>query len=110
MRLPLFLGLAAAFALTAFTPGGGGTDGATVLLSNESSSTIVFVYASACDEDTWGEDLLPVDVLEPGSAAEITTSAGCWDFKAVTDGGQELEHFGIELEEGGTADWTVSDE
>ncbi|HEX8385352.1 MAG TPA: hypothetical protein VF576_04155, partial [Rubricoccaceae bacterium] len=68
------------------------------------------VYASACDEDTWGEDLLPVDILEPGSGADITVSAGCWDFKAVADNGQELEHFGIELEEGDEVAWTVSDE
>ena len=107
MRLVSGLSLVAALSLSAFTPPGAD---ATVTLSNESSSTIVFVYASACDEDTWGEDLLPVDVLEPGSAADITAPAGCWDFKAVTDSGQELEHFGIELEEGGEVAWTVSDE
>ena len=109
MRLPLFLGLAA-FALTAFAPAtGGGIDGATVELSNDSSSTIVFVYASTCDEDTWGEDLLPVDILEPGSEAVITVSPGCWDFKATTVEGQKLEHFDIELEEGDEVAWTVTD-
>ena len=106
MRLVSTLSLGAVLALTAFTP----ADDATVTLSNGSSSTIVFVYASACDEDTWGEDLLPVDILEPTAAADITVSAGCWDFKAVTDSGQELEHFGIELEEGDEVAWTVSDE
>lgn len=95
----------AVLALSAFTPA---DDPAVVTLSNE--STIAFVYASACDEDTWGDDLLPVDILEPGSAAEITVSAGCWDFKAVVDNGQELEHVGIELADGETASWTVRDE
>ena len=109
MRLPLFLGLAA-FALTAFAPAtGGATDGATVELANDSSSTIVFVYASTCDEDTWGEDLLPVDILEPGSGATITMDAGCWDLKAVTDSGQELEHFGVELGDDEEVTWTVTD-
>jgi hypothetical protein len=107
MRLVSALSLAAVLSLSAFIPAGAD---ATVTLSNESSSTIVFVYASVCDEDTWGEDLLPVDILEPTAAADITVSAGCWDFKAVTDSGQELEHFGIELEEGDEVAWTVSDE
>ncbi|HEX8298472.1 MAG TPA: hypothetical protein VF594_04860, partial [Rubricoccaceae bacterium] len=61
-------------------------------------------------EDTWGEDLLPVDILEPGSGATITMPAGCWDLKAVTDSGQELEHFGVELEDDSETAWTVSDE
>ena len=105
MRSVSVLAFAAAFALSAFAP----VRQASVSLSNESSSTIVFVYASTCDQDEWGEDLLPVDILEPGSGAEITVDAGCWDFKAVTDDGTELEHYGIELEDGDGAEWTVTD-
>ena len=107
MRRFFPLALCAAFVLTAFTPAT--LADAHVTLSNESSTTIAFVYASTCDEDTWGDDLLPVDVLETGSEAVITVSAGCWDFKAVTVDGEELEHFGIALDEGDEIAWTVTD-
>ena len=106
MRLSSVLALGAALALAAFTPA---PRVATVALSNESSTTIAFVYASTCDEDTWGDDLLPSDILEPASSATITVSAGCWDFKAVTTEGQEMEHFGIVLDDGDEIAWTVTD-
>ena len=109
MRLTSTLSLGALLALAAFTPAPVADGEAYVDLSNESSTTLAFVYASTCDEDTWGEDLLPVDILEPGSEAVITVSPGCWDFKATTVEGQELEHFGIELEEGDEVAWTVTD-
>ena len=109
MRYALFLSLGAVVALSAFTPPALRVS-AGVTLSNESSSTIALVYASTCDEDTWGEDLLPVDILEPGAEAEITVDAGCWDFKAITDSGQELEHFGVVLDEDDAVTWVVSDD
>ncbi len=107
MRRFLPLALCAAFALTAFTPATLGSGHIT--LSNESSVTIALVYASTCDEDTWGEDLLPTDILETGSEAVITVDAGCWDFKAITADGQEFEHFGIAVDSGDEIAWTVTD-
>ena len=107
MRLLFALG--AALTLAAFSPAPPALRAAHVTLSNESSVTVALVYASACDEDTWGEDLLPTDILEPGSEAVITVSAGCWDFKAITTEGQELEHFGIAVDDGDDLAWTVTD-
>ena len=106
MRLASVLALTAALGLAAFTPA---PRTASVVLSNESSTTIAVVYASTCDEDTWGEDLLPADILEPSSSATITVDAGCWDFKAVTTEGQELEHYGITVEDGDEIAWSVTD-
>ena len=100
--------VAVALGLAAFT--GPPNRAATVILTNESSHTIVFLYASACEEDTWSDDLLPEDVLEPGSGAEITLDAGCWDLRAVTDAEHELEHYGVEVEDGGEYEWAISDE
>ncbi len=104
MRLLLALG--AALTLAAFSPA---HRAGNVTLSNESSVTIALVYASTCDEDTWGDDLLPTDILETGSEAVITMPAGCWDLKAITADGQEFEHFGIEIEDGDDIAWTVTD-
>ncbi len=107
MRRFFPLALCAAFALTAFAPARLGEGHIT--LSNESSVTIALVHASTCDEDTWGEDLLPTDILEPGSEAVITVTDGCWDFKATTAEGQEFEHFGIDVATGDEIAWTITD-
>ena len=107
MRRFFPLALCAAFALTAFTPAHLGSGHIT--LSNESSVTIALVYASTCDEDSWGDDLLPTDILEPGSEAVITVDPGCWDFKAITDEGQEFEHYGIDVDSDDEIAWTVTD-
>lgn len=99
--------LAAVLALAAFTPAP--QRAGTINLTNGSSSTVVYLYASVCEQDTWGDDLLPTDVLEPGSGATITMDPGCWDLKAVTDSEQELMHFGVNVEDGGELDWTIED-
>ena len=102
----LTLGLVA-FAIAGFTlPGVDGE--ATVTLSNESDFDITEVHVSSCDTDDWEEDMLEDDVLEPGEEAEITVSAGCWDFKAIA-ADEEIEHYDIDLEDGDEIDWTVSD-
>lgn len=107
MRLLLALG--AALTLAAFSPAPPALRAAHVTLSNESSATIALVYASTCDDGDWGDDLLPTDILEPGSEAVITMQAGCWDLKAITADGQEFEHFGIEFDDGDSLEWTVTD-
>lgn len=107
MRLLLALG--AALTLAAFSPAPPALRTAHVTLTNESSVTIALVYASTCADDDWGDDLLPSDILEPGSEAVITMPAGCWDLKAITAEGQEFEHFGIEVEDGDDIAWTVTD-
>ena len=103
----LALGLAA-FAVAGFTMPGAPVDEATILLSNESDFDIMEVYVSPCDEDDWDTDMLEDDLLEPGEQGLITVTAGCWDFKAIA-ADEELEHYGITLEDGEEGDWTVSD-
>ncbi len=106
MRYAPSLALDAGLALSAFAPAH--IDG-TIGLDNESSSTIMFLYASPCEQDTWGDDLLPVDVLEPGASATITMTPGCWDLRAVTDSEESLEHFGVVVEESEHITWTIED-
>jgi hypothetical protein len=100
--------VAGALALSAFTVPS--QRAATISLVNESSHTVVFLYASTCEEDTWSDDLLPVDVLEPGSGAEITLDAGCWDLRAVTDAEHEIEYYGVEVSDGDELEWVIVDE
>jgi hypothetical protein len=57
---------------------------ATLLVENDSSYTIYFVYMTPCSSPSWGADLLGSDnVILSGQAVEITNIAeGCWDFRA----------------------------
>jgi hypothetical protein len=80
-----------------------------VVLYNESSLIVALVYASPCDADEWGDDLLPVDILYPGEHALITVTPGCWDFMAITEDGQELDHYGIRVRADDEIDWTITD-
>ena len=107
MRLSSLAPFGALLALMAFVPAP--AEAAQILLSNESSTTITFVYASTCDDEEWGEDLLPVDIVEPGAGAIITVSPGCWDLKAITVEGQELEQYSVSLDADESIDWVVTD-
>lgn len=80
-----------------------------ITLYNESSLIVALVYASSCDSDDWGDDLLPVDILYPGEEAVITVTSGCWDLMAITEDGQELEHFGVRVRADDELEWVISD-
>jgi hypothetical protein len=56
---------------------------ATLLVENDSSYTVYFVYLTPCSSPSWGSDLLGANVMSPGQSLEITQiSEGCWDFRA----------------------------
>ena len=61
-------------------------------LENDSLSTITRVYVSPTSSDSWGDDILGVDVLPPGESVDITfdTSVGrtcIYDILVVTEDG-----------------------
>ena len=61
-------------------------------LENDSLSTITRVYVSPTSSDSWGDDILDVDVLPPGESVDITfdTSVGrtcIYDILVVTEDG-----------------------
>lgn len=63
-------------------------------LINNSSITLTHLYASPVDEDSWGDDILGVDVLAPGESGTVTISDGyayCnYDMRFVADNGNEV--------------------
>ena len=62
-------------------------------LINDSSHTIVEMNVSPVDEETWGENILTVDAVEPGMSGDITIADGLdvcdYDLRFVTDEGAE---------------------
>ena len=109
MRFITSLCFVAALGLTAFTfprPDGEGT----ITVTNNSSIALDEIYSSTCDEDEWGDDLMGVEVLEPGEEIDITVEVGCWDIKAVAEDGQEIDDYSITIEDGDELEWTVEDD
>ena len=109
MRLTAALCFAATLGLTAFAlprPDGEGT----ITVTNDSDITLDEVYSSTCDDDEWGDDLMGVELLEPGEAVDITVDAGCWDLRAVAEDDQDVDAYSITVEDGDELEWTVDQE
>ena len=59
-------------------------------VENWSSVTVVSIYISGIDDDSWGQDQLVFDVLRPGKAITFTVEAGTYDVKVVSEYRQEF--------------------
>lgn len=71
-------------------------------LTNDSSYTLTYFYASPSIDDSWGEDLLAeVGVLEPGYEGTVFIGDGSeeclYDFRFETAEGPELEVAAIDI-------------
>lgn len=62
-------------------------------LVNNSSHTIVEMNVSPVDEENWGENILTVDAVEPGTSGDVTIADGLdvcdYDLRFVTAEGAE---------------------
>jgi hypothetical protein len=120
-RIPVFLALLVAFALSgcivvpdngnggggggggASNGGGGGGGGgggqmtSTLTVVNNASQAVHYIYFSAHDDSSWGDDMLGTGVLMPGNTQTIRCTPGDWDIKCRMANGQDLiywdQHF-----------------
>jgi hypothetical protein len=64
-------------------------------LVNNSSLSIVEIYMSPADEELWGENILTVDELAPGTEGEVLIADGLdvcdYDLSFITEDGAETE-------------------
>ncbi|MEY4984713.1 MAG: hypothetical protein RIR62_2979, partial [Pseudomonadota bacterium] len=86
--------LSAAFvALAATTPAM--AEDLVFTLINDSSVGIVEMYVSPVGEDSWGENILTVDVVPPGMQGDVTIADGLdvcdYDLRFVADTGVAAE-------------------
>lgn len=71
-------------------------------LINESGFTLTYFYASASNDDNWGNDLLEeIGILESGYQGTVFIGDGSdqclYDFRFETAEGPELEEFEIDI-------------
>ena len=110
MRPVSALALCAAFALTGSTASARQDGIGVIAVMNGSDLTVSNLYASSCQEDAWGDDLLGSDVLASGAHLDVPLNAGCQDLKAIAADGQEGETYTVDLADGGVIVWTVDEE
>lgn len=63
---------------------------ARLVVRNQASQAIFFLYASPCSSDSWGDDRLGDDVIMPNASKSYQLTTGCWDFKAVMEDGDDV--------------------
>lgn len=70
-------------------------------VTNGTSFVITEFYASTVNTNDWEEDILGVDTLAPGEAADINIDDGSdscnYDFKAVFEDGDEVIKHNIDV-------------
>ena len=59
-------------------------------VENRSNVTVVSIYISDTDDDSWGQDQLVFDVLRPGEVVTFTVESGTYDVKVVSEYRQEF--------------------
>ena len=81
-----------------------------VTVTNATSTAMIEFYASNIGTNAWEEDILGVDVLEPGEAVLVTvddgTGACMFDFRATFSDGTEATRGGVNVCEISDFDFT----
>lgn len=68
-------------------PPDGGEDTATLLVSNESETTVLFFQARGCGATEWSGDLLGSEIIPGGGSVTWSdVPIGCYDFRAEAGG------------------------
>lgn len=93
-------------------PSGGDTGSAgtvSLILDNQSSLTLCYLYISPVNQDDWGDDQLGADnTVAPGDSFTITDiPAGTYDLRVETCDDQNVERRGEVLD--GETTWTITD-
>ncbi len=82
-----------------------------VTIINSTSIDLREFYATNVKAESWGRDHLGQYLIQPGDSMEVHLDDGTgqcqFDFKAIFEGGEELEQRGVDICEIGT--WTYRD-
>jgi hypothetical protein len=92
MRLNTF---AATFAVVAACAAPAMAEDLVFSLINNSTANLQEFYVSAAEADTWGDDILGMDVLAAGENGDVTIADGMdtctYDMRFVMDNGNTIE-------------------
>ena len=111
----------ALLALTTLATACGSSDGATdgspvagattaeLMLVNQTSQSVYYLYVSPCSQSTWGADQLGSRVVPSGgSFAVMNIPAGCYDLRAEVSGRVNIAtRRGVEFPRGIRITWTL---
>ena len=87
-----------------------GSNDATIIVENNTSVAVFFLFISECDDDTWGEDELgSSETIAPGADRDFDVDAGCYDLRAEFSDDTFAEDFGIDVDEGDEFTWELVD-
>ena len=88
-----------------------GSEGdATIIVENNASVSVFFLYIAECSDDDWGDDELGAnETIAPGAEREFGVDAGCWDLRAEFSDDTFAEDYGVELDEGEEFTWELID-
>ena len=86
-----------------------GANDATIVVENNASVTVFYLYISECSDDDWGNDELGNETIAPGEEEEFDVDAGCWDLRAEFSDETFAEDYGIDLDEGDEFTWELVD-
>ena len=74
---------------------------------NYSEEAIFYFYYSDCESSGWGQDRLGADVVSAGESYRFSLWPGCWDMRAESASGEQIEQYGIELKNGQVDSWDI---
>lgn len=86
-----------------------GANDATIVVENNASVTVFYLYISECDDNEWGSDELGNETIAPGEEEEFDVDPGCWDLRAEFSDETFAEDYGIDLDEGDEFTWELVD-
>jgi hypothetical protein len=87
---------------------GGGSDNATLVVSNASSITVYYLYVAPCWASGWGSDQLGSNVIIGGSSFTVSEiPPDCYDLRAEDQSGGYWESHDVDLSAGETFTWTL---
>lgn len=83
------------------------SEAGTIVLLNDSSTPVVEVNFSSCDDDSWGPNrLASAEALGPGAIRDWSVEAGCYDVRAST-GARSATWLGRDVPAGGSLQLAV---
>lgn len=89
----------------------GGSSSHTLIVQNNSSTSVWYLYVSPTEDSSWGSDVLGSSTIPSGSSYTHTVS-NCdrsYDLRAEDSGSGYWESWDVSMSCGGTTEWSLTD-
>ncbi|HUF13505.1 MAG TPA: hypothetical protein VMN78_10425 [Longimicrobiales bacterium] len=87
-----------------------GSDDATIIVQNNATASVEFLFIADCQSGSWGDDRLGSnETIAPGNDREFRVESGCWDLRAEFLDDSFADEFGVGLDDGDEFIWELID-